>query len=121
MNGGGRLSQLSLPENSPALQLGMPAGEGGTVPFAVSFQGLRTSVCPLKCTGAEGRAGGGAQLGDCFPSTCKVLHNLQHNLNSAWWDMPAILVLGWGVEAEEDEKFKISLDYKMCSKSIWAG
>lgn len=96
----------------------MPAGEGGRFPFAVSFYCLQPKD---KCISTEvhksrgqGWGRGGAQLGDCFPSMSKALHNLQHNLNSAWWDMPVILALGWGVEAEKDENFKVSLDYKIC-------
>lgn len=47
-----------------------------------------------------------------FPACTKPCFHLQHKLNSAWWDMTAILVLGGGVEAEEDERFKVSLGTK---------
>lgn len=87
--------------------LGIEAGS----PLLSDLMAYSLSVSPLKSTGAQ-RWGWGCTV---FPASTKPRFNLQHSLNSAWWNMP----VGWGVEAE-DEKFKVSLGYKMCSKSVWA-
>lgn len=128
MNGGGRLSSVSS-LSSRCLGRAQPCSwacllgneEGSPSLSAVMAYSLRASVSPLKCTGAQ-RSGLGMELSweTVFPASTKPWFNLQHNLNPAWWDIPVIPALGWGVEAEEDEKVKVSLGYKMCSKSIWA-